>query len=191
MHLQQFGTVTYDDKPPAESMLCMDVDLPDEAMLHVWHQDMKAEPPGAVFASLHRLPGGAIEMRPKGILRTNEIGGLFAPPLSADEAAKASAYRALLQPSGTGLEGEWSDGCGRKGRISLSPERANKNTMTDAYVCESWNDFKQWASNSRSEHDCVQFRGHGSNRFTLKTTFHRAGMHRLEVTAHPQPATVS
>lgn len=174
MELQQFGTIEIDGKL-ADAMICRDFDRLDEATLHWWGNEI---PPMAVLAKLCRKVDGSIELQPLEIYKTNPIGSLWLPKLSEDEILTAKGYRAVLRLNGEGFEGEWSDTSGRKGRISLSPELENKPVKPQA--CTNWSDFKRWASQSRQEYDAVQFRGHGSHRFKLQTTLHRAKIHRLE-----------
>jgi hypothetical protein len=56
----------------------------------------------------------------------------------------------------------------------------DRSPLVESEVCSTWADFKKWASWSREKMDAVAYRGHGSNKFRLQTTLHRAGRRRLE-----------
>lgn len=157
-------------------MMCMDIDRPDEAMLHFWGGS--TEPAGAALLRVFKKRVGVVELEVIAVYRTNEIGGLWMPTLSESEFEYVRGFRALLEEKDGLLEGEWMHQSGKKGHITLKPLERSDDLVPEK--CLSWSDFKSWATRSRDESDAASFRGHGSNRFPLRTTLHRAGRHRLE-----------
>lgn len=174
--LQLFGSIDTEEGT-RDAMMCMDIDRPDEAMLHFWGGT--TTPAGAALLRVIKKSEGVVELDSIAAYRTNESGGLWLPPiLSESEIEYARGFRALLQEKNGSLEGEWTHPSGKKGSINLkSPEHS---AVLVAEKCSIWGDFKDWATRARDENDAASFRGHGSNRFTLQTTLHRAGRHRLE-----------
>ena len=168
MELRQFGSIEIDGKA-ADAMFCMDADRPLEATIHRWGKEIA---PKAVTVSLNRT------LDPLVVHRCNPVGSLIQPKLSDEEIQSIKVYRAVLYQNGTGLKGEWADTSGRKGCIVFALKLGN--TQVKPQLCANWKEFKEWANRSRLEHDAEQIRGHGSDRFKLKTTLHRAQRHRLE-----------
>ena len=173
--LQLFGNIdTAEDT--IHAMMCMDIDRPEEAMLHFWGGT--TAPAGAVLLRFLRKSVGVVELELMSAYRTNERGGLWLPILSESEIEYVRGVRAVLQEKDGLLEGEWTHQSGKKGHITLRPPESSADLVPEK--CSSWSDFKAWATRARDERDAVFFRGHGSNRFPLRTTLHRAGRHRLE-----------
>lgn len=173
MNLQQFGTMEMAGEV-ASAMLCLDIDRPAEAMLHWWGD---RTPPTAVLARRREQPDGSWALEPLAAYAAAPDGG-FGPPGGAPaRLPRLQDFHAVLHPQGEGLAGEWVHASGRRGRLALQPARAEE---AAAEQCGDWAEFKQWASRSREEWDAVAYRGHGSNKFRLKTSLHRAGRHRLE-----------
>lgn len=172
--LQLFGEIDM-GKEVAEAMLCMDADLPNEALLHFWG---KVTAPGAIRLELTRNSSDGIELLPLNVYRTNDGGGLWMPKLSDAEIANVSGLSGSLQVTKGLLEGQWSHTSGKSGRIFLKADSFSGRVKAEQ--CENWADFKKWASQARDENGIAVFRGHGSNGFQLRTTLHRVGRHRLE-----------
>lgn len=156
-------------------MLFRDGDLPNEAMVHWWGT---SEPPAALLAKQSELADGAIELIPTAFFRIDDGGGLIRAQLSEDDYKQAQSIRATLYKTGEAFDGEWQDGAGRRGQIHFNPVPETEELT--AIKCETWSDFKAWASSIRRDKDVAAFRGHGSNKFRLRTTLQRAGRHRLE-----------
>lgn len=156
-------------------MLCMDVDRPDEAMLHWWGE--KTIPAGALLQFL-RKSDGLIELKPIAAYRTNDSGGLWLPKLTETEIELLLGFHGILQEENGSFKGEWTHQSGKSGHITFSPPELSANVVPEK--CANWSEFKAWASRARDENDLAVFRGHGSNLFRLRTTLHRAGRHRLE-----------
>lgn len=87
-------------------------------------------------------------------------------------------FRAVLRRQGEGLAGEWRHVSGKRGRIVFGAAAMPGEVASEQ--CAGWDEFKAWATRSREEDDAVAYRGHGSSRFRLQTSLHRAGRHRLE-----------
>ncbi len=174
MMLQSFGTV---DTPQGQrqAMLCIDSDRPAEYFVHIWGLDL---PPFAVLADAIEDEAGVIELKGKALFRPTQTGALFRSELNDEEARDLAALRVLLEQDEKGLHGKWSvmDGQLNDLKFVKTPEASE----LQAEVCANWDEFKSWASLARRDIDADVFRGHGSSRFPLKTTLHRAGRHRLE-----------
>lgn len=172
--LQLFGSIERGEET-VRAMLCMDIDRTDEVMLHLCSN---TAPAAGLFRFL-RKGNGAIELEPIALYRTNENGGLWLPKLSESESRDFQGFRGILiEKKDESLEGEWTHSSGKKGRMFFSSPKHSAE-VTPA-ICTNWNDFKEWANRARDDSDVAVFRGHGSNKFCLKTTLHRAGRHRLE-----------
>ena len=172
--LQQFGSIeTAAGK--AHAMLCMDVDRPNEFMVHVWGKDLASM---ALLLEADEKPGGLLELKPKRLYRPSDNGSLFLPHLTEEDITNLDAMSARLRRVKGGFRGEWTGLGGTSGLIQLKPGPDGAEVV--AQSCNSWDEFKQWAGRSRQVLDAALFRGHGSSSFKLQTTFHRAGRHRLE-----------
>jgi hypothetical protein len=171
--LQLFGTV---DTPEgtADAMLCMDIDCTDQAMLHWWRKETV---PQAALVRLHKR-NGVIELETLAVHRADDQGALHLPPLTNAELEYIQKFRVVLRENNQTLEGEWTDQSGQSGSIKFRAPDVSANVVP--HKCANWSEFKEWATRARDESDAAIFRGHGSNRFRLKTTLHRAGRHRLE-----------
>lgn len=174
--LQLFGSIGTAEGTK-DAMMCMDIDRPDEAMLHFWGGTTTPAGAAALLRVIKKSVG-VVELELISAYRTNESGGLWLPILSESEIEYVRGFRALLQERDGLLEGEWTHQSGKKGNISLKPLERSADLVAEK--CSTWGDFKDWATRARDENDAASFRGHGSNRFTLQTTLHRAGRHRLE-----------
>ena len=171
--LQRFGTIET-ATGVASAMLCIDADRPSEMMLHFFGNTAK---PGAVLVDC-KHDGKVLRLTPRLLYRPAEGGGLVLPRLTDDEAKALTTTQAILTDKGDSLVGNWSNLAGQTGQMKFAKPR--KRPSIQAKTCGTWQDFKQWASWIRAEHDALTFRGHGSSQFLLSTTLHRAGRHRLE-----------
>lgn len=172
--LQRFGSVEIDGEQ-ASAMLCFDSDRPDDAMVHWWGASVT---PAAVLMSINRS-SEEFELKPQRLYRQAESGVLFLPPkLTEEEQNWMTNLRAALRLVGTRLEGSWHGPDGRSGAIEFASPAAEE--TLDTSLCASWDDFKSWAAKMRRTYDAQLFRGHGSNKFKLQTTLHRAGRSRIE-----------
>ena len=172
--LQRFGTIET-QAGLANAMLCMDADRPDEMMLHYYGGQVEA---GAVLVNCNR-DGNAIKLIPRVLYRSDANGGNLVPANANDpDVAAMATTRAILKEEGDSLTGLWEDSLGQKRGIQFA--KPGRFRGVQATPCNSWDEFKVWASRVRSEHDAFTFRGHGSSRFRLSTTFHRVGRHRIE-----------
>ena len=172
--LQLFGSIDTAEET-AQAMLCMDIDRTGEVMLHWWGE--KTAPSGALLRFI-RKGDGVIELAPIAVYKTGDSGGLWLPKLSESESEYVQGFRATLIEKDESLDGEWTHLSGNKGRMIFNLPKHSAGVAP--VMCASWNEFKEWANQARDESDAAAFRGHGSNRFRLKTTLHRAGRHRLE-----------
>ena len=175
MEFQQFGTIET-ETGVAEALLCIDADKPTEFMLQ-WH--------GAgiisrgILADVTRQ-GDEFDLVPRWLYRVNDKCGLWLPAVrSAEENAWMGATRAHLVLRDGGLQGQWTGLEGATGAIALKPLMSAEGDQ-EAYQCNSWEEFKAWASRIRTERDAFSFRGHGSSEFSLRTTIHRMRRYRLE-----------
>lgn len=170
--VQLIGSVTT-AQGHLSAMMCRDVDRPDEAMLHWWGAQESAA------ALVHvRQRGAEVLLSPKRIYHRREDGGLTVPQLSDAEVERLSHYAATLTVTADGLEGTWAAPENAGGKVEL--RRVGGGQLISAEGCESWSDFKTWATRVRKEHDALWFRGHGRSTYPLVTTLHRAGRGRLE-----------
>ena len=138
--LQLFGTVETGEEN-AQAMLCMDVDRPEEAMLHWWGD---RTPPEAALVSFLRKSEGEIELEPKLSYRTNPNGSLLLPELSKLEIEHIQGFRGILQEKDEQLEGEWTHLSGTKGCISFSATKCSSDLVPEK--CTNWNEFKDWSN---------------------------------------------
>ena len=171
---QMIGTIGTAEGP-VSAMLCIDADRPDEYMIHVCGEGANEM---AVLAKAH-VAGGTITLTPSLLYRPAANGNMYAPPsLTEDEAVWMRETRAQLQETTEGLAGTWTGPHGRTGEIDLKAPRVLDSVVAEQ--CATWEAFKDWAGRVRTESDAVLYRGHGSSQFRLQTTFHRAGLNRLE-----------
>ncbi|SEP11583.1 FRG domain-containing protein [Nitrosovibrio sp. Nv6] len=172
--LQLFGTIRTADEI-LNAMLCMDIDRPDEAMMHWWGEKTNS---AAVLVRLLRGNNEAVRLEPLDIYGINQYGGLRLDKLSDVDAGYVQGFSATLQEKNKMLVGKWVHESGREGEIILSPYSSSDDLIPEH--CANWNEFKDWVHHVRLEGDALIFRGHGSNNFRLRTTLSRAGRHRLE-----------
>jgi hypothetical protein len=175
MKRQQFGSVQLGEKS-GSAMLCMDADRPEEAMLHWWGEQIQG---GAILAKWSAGDAGGFDLSIKTLYRLTETGSVWAPPvLSEDEKRSVTGLRVSLSQRNDQLEGEWTNAAGDRGFLSLKNDEKSRQVKADG--CSTWSEFKDWINESRRDFGAVQFRGQGNRDFRLRTTLHRAEMHRLE-----------
>ena len=174
MTLQQFGTVET-TQGTALAMLCIDADRPLEYMVHIWGANL---PSVGILADAREAGKNVVELKAKLLFRPLENGALHIPRLNEDELQRLTALNVHLERTESGLQGTWSGLEGQSGVIQFADVPGDAELKAES--CADWDEFKQWATRARLEIDAVLYRGHGSNRFQLQTTLHRAGRHRLE-----------
>lgn len=160
----------------AHAMLCSDEDRPTELMIHWWGDGIN--PRAVLFES--KKVGRRFELTGKQLFATAENGSLF-PVLhpTPEESTFIADIKATLQIKDMVLTGKWMAGNGDSGAITLRNPNEIKEP-SDILVCDTWSQFKNWATAVREEQRCSAFRGHGSNKFQLRTSLNRAGKNRLE-----------
>lgn len=173
-HLQRFGTIESEDGLLA-MMICADHDRPNELMIHYWGGNSPAE---AVLTDLTMQSDGSAVLLPRHLYRPNDLGGLWMPRLSDEESRYLRGFRGVLRELDGAISGEWTHESGKSGKVTLRPIRDD--LRVKATMCDNWNDFKAWVAQHRASHDIASYRGHGSNKFSLKSTLHRTNRHRLE-----------
>jgi hypothetical protein len=171
--LQLFGSVET-GKGPANAMLCKDKDRPDEVMVQLWG----AENDFAILFNGVWREDVPFSLQAVAFYKEDEGGGLWLPKLNEDQFAQLKSVQLTLERVGERYTGRWVGPNDSGGLVAFASEHDEPRLI--ATVCEDWNSFKKWASEARSESNATAFRGHGSNKFTLKTTLHRAGRYRLE-----------
>lgn len=172
--LQQFGSVE-SAQGTASAMLCVDADRPLEYMIHVWGTN---DQPAAILLEAQESGENAVELEAKLLFRPMANGALHLPIPSKEDRDRLATLKVRLDRTDRGFQGAWSGLEGRGGAIQFMGVPEGTDLVAES--CVDWADFKQWATRVRRENNAFIFRGHGSNRFGLKTTLHRAGRHRLE-----------
>ncbi|WP_371142447.1 FRG domain-containing protein [Burkholderia cepacia] len=75
--------------------------------------------------------------------------------------------------------GEWKVSDGRNGIAGFGLVET-EHGLGEVPVCQTWNDYKVWATNVRGDEKCpAAFRGQSDNRWKLESSFHRAGRNDL------------
>jgi len=175
MKYQYFGTVETADNGPANAMLCIDADCPDEAMIQWWGENTK---PGGALVRFRWSSDQLLTMEPIVLYRVNERGCLWLPQLTQDEFEHFKGFSAELKKNKDSFEGEWIHRSGAHGRVAF--EAPSYSDEASSQKCSDWNEFKEWSRRARQDSNAIAFRGHGNSSYRLKTTLHRAGRHRLE-----------
>lgn len=173
--LQMFGEISTGGKI-FNAMMCRDVDRPWEIMLHWWN---KADGAEAVRLKLHPLTPNRYKLELLNIYRAGQNGSLYLPDLTAEEKETFKLFSASVEFEDDIARFEWK----RQDNQALEKFtlRSSKLDLEVTPVrCETWADFKNWASSAKKDHHAVMFRGHGSSKFRLCTTLARAGRTRLE-----------
>lgn len=174
MTLQLFGTVET-AQGTANAMLCLDADRPLEYMVHIFGLN---SPSFAILADAHDDGVNTVELKGRLLFRPLENGALHTPRLTDDECKRLTALNVHLVRVGGGFQGNWVGLDGQSGTIQFAGVPEGPELKSEE--CADWFEFKEWATRTRLDTDVVLFRGHGSNKFKLKTTLHRAGRNRLD-----------
>lgn len=176
MDNQYFGRVdTISGWRPA--CLFRDDDRPDEVTVHVFGGDDK---PFAVQAKVlyNSFAADSIELVPQVLFLADE--NLALVPASEDGIKDLDpySYRVRLVRKGDNWEGTWNRTDGSSGTAEFTSVQDTAELVPT--VCNNWTEFKEWADLIRQGGKMGAFRGHGSNKFRLRTSLQRAGRNRLE-----------
>lgn len=127
--------------------------------------------------------GTTAKLSPICMLESHPVKGeIRVKQLQGAELSDFQSYRGVVtQNADNSLTGEWS-GATEKGTFGWAPQ--NTGATVKASSCNSWDEFKVRATRAKGNHNAQLFRGHGSNKFKLATTFHRQGRARLERYSH-------
>ena len=170
------------------AMLCIDSDKPERVSIPLavrrqgTRDGRQTGPAGKLGArttderDVERKHGG---LKPAGLLRDANGGGLYVPRALTDEERTfvQDANATLQLDEAGGLNGSWSGPNNTGGKVQLVPPPSS--TRVKARRLRTWTAFKAWADKVRADKTAAWFRGHGSNAFPLMTTFHRVGRTRL------------
>jgi hypothetical protein len=159
------------------AFLCRDEDRPDEATIHVWGDEEKA------FAILVKITydnvsANSIQLTPILLFDTDAGGGLFIATAERARESNFMAYRMALVLDEGEWRGRWTCTDGSAGGAKFAPILDTNELVS--HECDGWADFKEWADNVRRVGEMCAFRGHGSNKFRLRTSLQRVGRNRLE-----------
>jgi hypothetical protein len=160
-------------------MLCRDADKPDEAMLHWWQSGIE---PGAIKCKIIEKSKDFYTLEPMVLYVCDKRGGMVLPQLTQEALGNILKWSGELHLKAKTLTGTFRNPEGKSGQMKFS--WSNSNHKLKPKKLKNWSDFKTWASATHSQGVFNSFRGHGSNNFRLKTTFHRNGRTRLERFAH-------
>lgn len=158
----------------AEAMFCRDRDRPNEGMIQWYGQGIEA---GGVLVKISANTVASFELRPATFYFPDPGGGLIAPA-RLENFFELQKCRAYLHRTKTGLTGHWTDMTGVMRSVEfMNPPKQRK---LRSVKLKDWAAFKAWASHQRRIGEFVDFRGHGSNQFSLTSTLHRSGRARME-----------
>ncbi len=156
------------------SMLCIDLDRPDEFMIHLFGEGIEHK---AIFATATE-DGSSLRLTPRLLYKHAANGSLILPNLTEAEQRDMKSVTAVLQPTSSGYEGRWNHTDGTCGALSF--RMRNDDERVIAEECGTWERFKAWATRMRRQHGAAIYRGHGSKAFRLETTLSRSGRSRIE-----------
>lgn len=177
--MQLFGDLVFPNGK-RHLMLCKDIDRPNEVILHyIDFSDVNRS--GAVLFDAD-IQDTRIDLRPRTLYTVADNGKTLYPPpsLDAEQLNWMGALRASLQISKTGLEGGVQGPGNFQANVILKEGIPLQGGPLAVDTLNSWGEFKDWVAIMRREMDAASFRGHGSNKFRLRTSFHRAGLQRIE-----------
>jgi hypothetical protein len=145
--------------------------------IHVWGNEEK---PFAVSAKViyDNAVGTSIQLVPTLLYDTDQGGGLVVAQDKKILESNFASYRMSLIRGGEEWRGRWSCTDGSSGDAEFSPVKDTAELK--AHQCSSWTEFKRWADEVRQLGLMSAFRGHGSNKFRLRTSLQRVGRNRLE-----------
>jgi hypothetical protein len=175
--LQQFGKIET-ELGLANAMLCIDADRPTEFMIQWYNEKV----PGLGVLSDVRSSGDDYELVPRWLYKVTDGGALYPPKVRSKEENEAfSVTSARLKKTILGgFEGEWTTTTGKKGHMSFAAPLPSPTQGASVRRCGSWEDFKGWANQIRTNQPGCWFRGQGCSSFSLSSTLHRLGRTRLE-----------
>jgi hypothetical protein len=174
VELQLIGTVET-RLGRANAILCADDDRPEQIFLHLW--GIQDQPPTAVLAHKFEDDETTAGFQPVLLWAADSMGKAVLQTLVGPELERFQSIRAVLTRKGSELHGSWSDATGPGGKIMLKPLEQGDG-ITNIESCESWEQFKRWTAQARSN-GAVAFRGHGSSEFRLVASLFRTGRRSL------------
>jgi hypothetical protein len=177
---QYFGEIIIDSCQHINAMLCIDKDKPNEGVLHCWNSNplvVIQTLPIAMLVKFEYSNDNNISMVPINFYHINQSLSICQLSHSTTP-TNISIYGVYDNDS---IKGNWIYE-NQKGTFSLNSTLVNdKEGNLSIPQLNTWNEFKNWASDhARTRDNIAVFRGQGSNEFSLQTTFHRTGKHRLE-----------
>jgi hypothetical protein len=158
--------------------LFRDDDKPEEVTIHIYGGDV--ELPFAVQAKVEydSLDVSCIDLIPISLFATSANFSLTVADSEMIDDLKPFSYRMRLNRIGEEWRGKWTNTDGSSGDVEFTSVKDT--AELNPHVCDSWADFKLWADKIRMAGEIGAFRGHGSNKFRLRTSLQRAGRNRLE-----------
>ena len=178
MGQQVMGTIET-SQGTAHAMLCIDSDQPDEFMFHFWGDAIR----DVAVLMKSRRDGKTLNLSPTVVYRVTADGNVTMPShfdLTPEELAFKSNVTARLEENdGGGYIGDWTDPEGITRKVELKLIAQFSDSGLEVVTCVAWSEFKTWADQARTQHQCTAFRGHGSNAFSLQTTLSRVGRTRM------------
>ena len=159
------------------AFLFRDEDKPDEVTIHVWGDEEK---PFAILAKItyDNVNANSIQLTPLLLFDTDDSGALVVAKPERARESNFMGYRVALVLQGKDWNGRWTCTDGSAGDAKFTPIQDTNELVP--HQCASWADFKEWADSVRRVGEICAFRGHGSNKFRLRTSLQRVGRNRLE-----------
>lgn len=159
----------------ANAILSRDADQPMKAMVQ-WCLPQSGGGVGLLM-NIETVGDGTYSLRPDRIYSSDQNGALS---ICRDQNISNYYFtvKAELTAVGNELVGSWRDGTTGSGQITF--DLAPKVKRVESKMLQSWPEFKVWAAEERKKGIYVDFRGHGSSCFPLRTSLHRAGRTRSE-----------
>ncbi|ADX47331.1 FRG domain protein [Paracidovorax avenae ATCC 19860] len=160
-----------------DSMICIDSDLKTEAAIHWWEYPLNN--PRMIIVELD-WEGNQAKMTPRVMLDTDsQYGSIFIKQLTGKELTDFLSYRGtLIRHPDTSMTAVWEGANWDRGTAEWAPRKSGATVKLSK--CNTWDEFTNWATRVKKEYGAQLFRGHGSNKFKLSTTFHRQNRARLE-----------
>lgn len=171
--LQKIGEIEIDNSV-AQVVLCRD-EGSEEAVANISSSEFSS------IATVRYSESPKKRIRLK-LLKLEQIGAsgniedieLLTPDLHRWRQAHAD-----LSWTGSEWSGCWHNSYPQSGKITLRPTKhLSDRRVANTQKCATWSDFKNWATEIRSDFEL--FRGQGCNSFPLRTSFHRTGRTRLD-----------
>ena len=160
-----------------DSMICIDSDLKTEAAIHWWENPMNN--PQMIIVEL-KWKDNEAQMTPRVMLETDpQYGNILIKQLSPKDLADFLSYRGILtRHPDESMTAKWDGANEDEGTAEWG--RRKSGATVKLSKCNTWDEFTSWATQVKKEYGAQLFRGHGSNKFKLSTTFHRQNRARLE-----------